>query len=121
MPSGAPAHHQSVVDRTNPKRYESCSHRLLQEYTEEFRDIAKGIKSKEALPAAPITLIHQRPVAEDVHVIVSLIFFFVLSICFIFHTHFITHTNTRSHAQTFHSFIRLFFLSNGFAVFLLLC
>ncbi|XP_052869668.1 protein kinase C and casein kinase substrate in neurons protein 1 isoform X1 [Anopheles cruzii] len=37
------------------------------EYTEEFRDIAKGIKSKEALPAAPITLIHQRPVAEDVH------------------------------------------------------
>jgi protein kinase C and casein kinase substrate in neurons protein len=37
------------------------------EYTEEFRDIAKGIKSKEALPAAPITLIHQRPVAEDLH------------------------------------------------------
>jgi hypothetical protein len=40
----------------------------LQEYTEEFRDIAKGIKSKEALPAAPITLIHQRPVNEDLHV-----------------------------------------------------
>lgn len=41
----------------------------LQEYTEEFRDIAKGNKSKEALPAAPITLINQRPVAEeDVHV-----------------------------------------------------
>lgn len=39
-----------------------------QEYTEEFRDIAKGNKSKEALPAAPITLINQRPVAEDVHV-----------------------------------------------------
>ncbi|KAH8236546.1 hypothetical protein KR026_004978, partial [Drosophila bipectinata] len=37
------------------------------EYTEEFRDIAKGNKSKEALPAAPITLINQRPVAEDVH------------------------------------------------------
>jgi len=37
------------------------------EYTEEFRDIAKGIKSKEALPAAPITLIHQRPVNEDLH------------------------------------------------------
>ncbi|EDS38054.1 membrane traffic protein [Culex quinquefasciatus] len=37
------------------------------EYTEEFRDIAKGIKTKEALPTAPITLIHQRPVAEDLH------------------------------------------------------
>ncbi|XP_037933901.1 antigen EM13-like [Teleopsis dalmanni] len=37
------------------------------EYTEEFRDIAKGSKSKEALPAAPIMLINQRPVAEDVH------------------------------------------------------
>ncbi|XP_023172842.2 protein kinase C and casein kinase substrate in neurons protein 1 isoform X1 [Drosophila hydei] len=37
------------------------------EYTEEFRDIAKGNKSKEALPAAAITLINQRPVAEDVH------------------------------------------------------
>jgi len=37
------------------------------EYTEEFRDIAKGNKSKEALPAAPITLINQRPVAEDLH------------------------------------------------------
>lgn len=42
--------------------------RFIQEYTEEFRDIAKGNKSKEALPAAPITLINQRPVAEDVHV-----------------------------------------------------
>lgn len=40
----------------------------IKEYTEEFRDIAKGNKSKEALPAAPITLINQRPVAEDVHV-----------------------------------------------------
>lgn len=37
------------------------------EYTEEFRDIAKGSRSKEALPAAPITLINQRPVAEDLH------------------------------------------------------
>lgn len=37
------------------------------EYTEEFRDIAKGIKTKEALPTAPITLIHQRPVNEDLH------------------------------------------------------
>ncbi|XP_061395810.1 protein kinase C and casein kinase substrate in neurons protein 1 [Musca vetustissima] len=37
------------------------------EYTEEFRDIAKGSKSKEALPAAPITLINQRPVNEDLH------------------------------------------------------
>lgn len=35
------------------------------EYTEEFREIAKGIKSKEALPTAPITLINQRPVDED--------------------------------------------------------
>lgn len=41
---------------------------LFQEYTEEFRDIAKGSKSKEALPAAPITLINQRPVNEDLHV-----------------------------------------------------
>ncbi|GBP40926.1 Protein kinase C and casein kinase substrate in neurons protein 2 [Eumeta japonica] len=35
-----------------------------QEYTEEFRDIAKG-KSKESLPTGPITLLHQRPVGED--------------------------------------------------------
>lgn len=40
----------------------------FQEYTEEFRDIAKGIKSKEALPTAPITLINQRAVDEDLHV-----------------------------------------------------
>lgn len=40
----------------------------LKEYTEEFRDIAKGNKSKEALPAAPITLIHQRPVGEELPV-----------------------------------------------------
>lgn len=39
-----------------------------QEYIEEFRDIAKGNKSKEALPAAPITLIHQRPVGEELPV-----------------------------------------------------
>ncbi|SPP88177.1 protein kinase C and casein kinase II substrate protein 3 isoform X1 [Drosophila guanche] len=38
---------------------------IFVEYTEEFRDIAKGNKSKEALPAAPITLINQRPVAEE--------------------------------------------------------
>ncbi|CAH2055655.1 unnamed protein product, partial [Iphiclides podalirius] len=35
-----------------------------QEYTEEFRDIAKG-KSKESLPTGPITLLNQRPVSED--------------------------------------------------------
>ncbi|CAG9782498.1 unnamed protein product [Diatraea saccharalis] len=34
------------------------------EYTEEFRDIAKG-KSKESLPTGPITLLNQRPVSED--------------------------------------------------------
>ena len=48
----------------------------VQEYTEEFRDIAKGIKSKEALPAAPITLIHQRPVNEDLHVNCMFLFLF---------------------------------------------
>uniref|UniRef100_A0A336LU36 CSON009988 protein n=1 Tax=Culicoides sonorensis TaxID=179676 RepID=A0A336LU36_CULSO len=37
------------------------------EYTEEFREIAKGIKSKEALPVAAITLINQRSVDEDLH------------------------------------------------------
>ncbi|XP_075982384.1 protein kinase C and casein kinase substrate in neurons protein Synd isoform X2 [Anticarsia gemmatalis] len=36
----------------------------LMEYTEEFRDIAKG-KSKESLPTGPITLLNQRPVSED--------------------------------------------------------
>lgn len=40
----------------------------VQEYTEEFRDITKGAKSKESLPVAPITLIHQRPVGDDLHV-----------------------------------------------------
>ncbi|XP_046665958.1 protein kinase C and casein kinase substrate in neurons protein 1 isoform X3 [Homalodisca vitripennis] len=39
---------------------------LFEDYTEEFRDIAKG-KSKEALPAGSITLINQRPVGEDTH------------------------------------------------------
>lgn len=39
-----------------------------QEYTEEFRDITKGTKSKESLPVAPITLINQRPVGDDLHV-----------------------------------------------------
>lgn len=40
---------------------------IFQEYTEEFRDISKG-KSKEGIPAGPITLINQRPVGEDLHV-----------------------------------------------------
>lgn len=44
-----------------------------QEYTEEFREIAKGNKSKEALPAAPITLIHQRPVGEELPVCMSFV------------------------------------------------
>ncbi|CAK9806911.1 Protein kinase C and casein kinase substrate in neurons protein 2 [Anthophora quadrimaculata] len=39
----------------------------FEDYTEEFRDITKGSKSKEALPAGSITLINQRPVGEDVH------------------------------------------------------
>ncbi|XP_043266821.1 protein kinase C and casein kinase substrate in neurons protein 1 isoform X3 [Venturia canescens] len=37
----------------------------FEDYTEEFRDITKGSKSKEALPAGSITLINQRPVGED--------------------------------------------------------
>lgn len=41
---------------------------IMQDYTEEFRDITKGSKSKEALPAGSITLINQRPVGEDLHV-----------------------------------------------------
>lgn len=36
----------------------------FEEYTEEFREIAKG-KMKESLPTAPITLLNQRPVSED--------------------------------------------------------
>lgn len=40
----------------------------FEDYTEEFRDITKGSKSKEALPAGSITLINQRPVGEDLHV-----------------------------------------------------
>ncbi|XP_017882192.1 protein kinase C and casein kinase substrate in neurons protein 2 isoform X2 [Ceratina calcarata] len=39
----------------------------FEDYTEEFRDITKGAKSKEALPAGSITLINQRPVGEDLH------------------------------------------------------
>ncbi|XP_067215458.1 protein kinase C and casein kinase substrate in neurons protein 1 isoform X2 [Linepithema humile] len=39
----------------------------FEDYTEEFREITKGSKSKEALPAGPITLINQRPVGEDLH------------------------------------------------------
>lgn len=41
---------------------------IMQDYTEEFREITKGSKSKEALPAGSITLINQRPVGEDLHV-----------------------------------------------------
>lgn len=37
----------------------------FEDYTEEFRDIHKG-KSKDASPSG-ITLIHQRPVGEDLH------------------------------------------------------
>uniref|UniRef100_A0A0A9WGX8 Protein kinase C and casein kinase substrate in neurons protein 2 n=4 Tax=Lygus hesperus TaxID=30085 RepID=A0A0A9WGX8_LYGHE len=36
----------------------------FEDYTEEFRDIAKG-KSKDSIPAGSITLINQRPVGED--------------------------------------------------------
>lgn len=39
----------------------------FEDYTEEFRDITKGAKSKESLPAGSITLINQRPVGEDSH------------------------------------------------------
>ncbi|KAK0160112.1 hypothetical protein PV328_007553 [Microctonus aethiopoides] len=39
----------------------------FEDYTEEFRDITKGSKSKDALPAGSITLINQRPVGEDLH------------------------------------------------------
>ncbi|XP_074108957.1 protein kinase C and casein kinase substrate in neurons protein Synd isoform X2 [Cotesia typhae] len=39
----------------------------LTDYTEEFREIAKGNKSKEAIPVGSITLINQRPVGEDLH------------------------------------------------------
>lgn len=45
-----------------------CVACCAQEYTEEFRDITKGTKSKESLPVAPITLINQRPVGDDLHV-----------------------------------------------------
>lgn len=54
--------------------------RTTQEYTEEFRDIAKGNKSKEALPAAPITLIHQRPVGEELPVCMSFVLNIFISI-----------------------------------------
>lgn len=50
-----------------------CSH--PQEYTEEFRDIAKG-RSKEAIPG--IMLINQRPVGEDLHVNGFFVFFLFL-------------------------------------------
>lgn len=48
----------------------------MQEYTEEFRDITKGTKSKESLPVAPITLINQRPVGDDLHVCAWFLFSF---------------------------------------------
>lgn len=57
----------------------------FQEYTEEFRDIAKGNKSKEALPAAPITLIHQRPVGEELPVCMHFEFLFFLNLTFPLH------------------------------------
>lgn len=47
-----------------------------QEYTEEFRDITKGAKSKESLPVAPITLINQRPVGDDLHVRILVFIYF---------------------------------------------
>lgn len=55
---------------------------ITQDYTEEFRDITKGSKSKEALPAGSITLINQRPVGEDVHV--KFCYVLHLSICLFF-------------------------------------
>lgn len=59
---------------------------IMQEYTEEFRDITKGTKSKEALPVAPITLINQRPVGDDLHVRIrfSLVTFFWLILIHVF-------------------------------------
>lgn len=58
----------------------------MQDYTEEFREITKGSKSKEALPAGSITLINQRPVGEDLHV------------KFCLH---VTHTSRQSHFNCF--------------------
>jgi hypothetical protein len=52
-----------------------CSH--PQEYTEEFRDIAKG-RSKEAIPG--IMLINQRPVGEDLHVTGLSVLFYSISV-----------------------------------------
>lgn len=62
--------------KTDYSRFCECLHvtvwtllfYLTQDYAEEFRDITKGSKSKEALPAGSITLINQRPVGEDLHV-----------------------------------------------------
>ena len=48
---------------------------ITQDYTEEFRDITKGSKSKDALPAGSITLINQRPVGEDSHVNIFFVYF----------------------------------------------
>ena len=46
---------------------------ICQDYTEEFRDIAKG-KSKDSIPAGSITLINQRPVGEDLTVMYLFVF-----------------------------------------------
>lgn len=54
-----------VCPNVSPKSQRLWSRVSNQEYTEEFRDIAKG-KSKESLPTGPITLLNQRPVSEDV-------------------------------------------------------
>lgn len=51
---------------------------IIQDYTEEFREITKGSKSKEALPAGSITLINQRPVGEDLHVIFFIFHYTIL-------------------------------------------
>jgi hypothetical protein len=45
---------------------------IVQEYTEEFREIAKG-KGKDPIPAG-ITLINQRSVSEDLPVICVFLF-----------------------------------------------
>ncbi|OWR48165.1 kinase C and casein kinase substrate in neurons protein 2 [Danaus plexippus plexippus] len=51
-------------DTTSSSNETRCYNVAFMEYTEEFRDIAKG-KSKESLPTGPITLLNQRPVSED--------------------------------------------------------
>lgn len=73
--------------KSNPNSYGKLTKRIIQEYTEEFREIAKGNKSKEALPAGPITLIHQRPVGEELPVCMRLLHYFFFFV-FFFHIHF---------------------------------